>query len=93
MPLVADYNRNIIRESNNTNKRPSVVINDFPENNHIVNSKKILTTIPGNNNYAEILKHGKKALITGDSIIRRIKYSEFNRWESNNKAVSWCHCK
>ena len=48
-PLV-DYNRNIIRESN---KRPSVVINQFPENNHI--SKKIPTTIPGNSNYAEIL--------------------------------------
>ena len=81
-PLMAKYNEHIVVESN---KRPSVVINHFPEKNHI-NLNKI-PTIPGNSNYAEILKHGKKVLITGDSIIRRIQYKEFNRVFQGGKAI------
>lgn len=57
-------------------KRPAIIVNNYPETNHV---RKVPPIIPGNSNYSEILKNGRRVLVMGDSLIKRVKYKEFNR--------------
>lgn len=71
------------------NNRPSMLVNNNPENNnyHLHKAPIVPATIPGNSNYSEISKNGKKIFVTGDSIIKRIRSKEFNRVLQSGKAV------
>ena len=58
-------------------KRPSPVINKFPENDK--DQVKPLKTVPENTSYANITRHGKKILLISDSILGRIQMKLLNR--------------
>ena len=44
--------------------------------NHLKNL--ISFTVPGNSNYASIIKNGRKVLVVGDSHVKRIRRNDFN---------------
>ena len=56
--------------------RPTVVVNQKPGNDKL--DYKNPTHVPGNSNYANLTKSGKKILILTDSICGRIRMKEFN---------------
>ena len=47
----------------------------------------ILFTVPGNSDYASIIKNGRKALVVGDSHVKRIQRNDFNKEIKNGKAI------
>ena len=65
-----------------TPKRPQVVVKNNPEREPYF--KK---TVPGNANYADITKEGKKTCIIGASIVKRIRMWEFNKFLENGNAI------
>ena len=67
-------------------RQSNVFVNHFPENNIIRNKK----TIPGNSNYSSVIKDGKSVCILSDSICKRIKVNEFNKYLKNKKAYKRC---
>ena len=44
-------------------------------------------TVPGNSDYASIIKNGRKVLVVGDSHIKRIRRNDFNKELKNGKAI------
>ena len=54
-------------------KRPHVVTQEYPENNHVIKPIR-----PGDNTYSEALKDGKVTVIFSTSITKGIKVREFN---------------
>ena len=63
--------------------------NMHPENDKI-NYRSPIKHKPGNSAYNNILKEGKKTLLLSDSICRRFKMNQFNRFLSNKKAFMKC---
>ena len=78
-------NMGIQANQSRTKKRPSIVTNQNSENDILF--KK---TVPGNANYADITKQGKKTCIIGGSIVKRIDVTEFNEWLENGVAIKRC---
>ena len=76
------FRRENVRTANNisTNRRPSLVVNNHPENQHV------FKTVPGNRTYSDITKKGKDIKIFADSIPRCLRMNEFNRFINSGKA-------
>ena len=66
-------------------KRPHIVTKDNPENEY-----PFKKTLPGNTNYADVTKQGRKKCIIGGSIVKRIDMREFNVWLENGTAIKRC---
>ena len=77
-------NNNRIEEikATQTPKRPQVIVKNNPEREPYF--KK---TVPGNANYADITKEGKKTCIIGASIVKRIRMWEFNKYLEKGGAI------
>ena len=73
-------NKNVIK-----NKRPEIVSN--PENNLSNHHRSLKRTSPGNSNYSNITKQGKKVCIFSDSICKRINMNKFNSSLINATAI------
>ena len=57
------------------NHRPNPAINHFPENdNHFWQQR----TVPGNSNYGDAVRNGKKTLIAGTSRVKGIRMIKVN---------------
>ena len=63
-------------------RRPNVVVNQYPERENGWQK-----TVPGSSSFADIVKHGKRAVLFSDSICNR-----FSEWQMNNK-MSSCKIK
>ena len=74
--------------------------NTSPHTTHTVRNKRPLVcttenylksfipfTVPGNSDYASIIKNGRKFLVVGDSHIKRIRRNDFNKEFKNGKAI------
>ena len=61
--------------SNRMNKGSIKNDNRYDHNNHISVSQKV---VPGNRTYASATKYGKKAIVIGDSHLKRINRKLFN---------------
>ena len=72
------YNTSMHTEFNN--RRPEVCITE----RYLQNFKPV--TVPGNNNYANMTKYGRKIFIVGDSHIRRLRRDDFNKELRGGKA-------
>ena len=59
--------------------RPQAILNQHPE----MDTPSWLTTIPGNNTFADALKHDKKVALFSDSICNR-----FSAWDINRKIIN-----
>ena len=63
--------------------RPTVVINQQPENQTVFRGNVIK---PGNNLYSDITSYGKKIKIISDSIPIGIRMREYNKWLESGTA-------
>ena len=63
--------------------RPTVVINQHPENQTVFRGNVIK---PGNSSYSDITSYGKKIKIISDSIPKGIRMREFNQWLGSGTA-------
>ena len=72
------FNSNI--ESNVTicKRRPTSVINQFPERDTIGVSEDSKDLIPGSTKYNEAILFGQKAYVLGTSMVKDIRRNEFN---------------
>ena len=72
------FNSNI--ESNVTicKRRPTSVINQFPERDTIGVSEDSKDLIPGSTKYNEAILFGQKAYVLGASLVKDIGSNEFN---------------
>ena len=75
--------RNTSLHTTNTmwNKRPLVCTNE----NYLKNF--IAFTVPGNSDYASVIKNGRKVFVVGYSHIKRIRRNDFNKELKNGKAI------
>ena len=75
--------RNTSLHTTNTmwNKRPLVCTNE----NYLKNF--IAFTVPGNSDYASVIKNGRKVFVVGFSHIKRIRRNDFNKELKNGKAI------
>ena len=77
-----DYNTEIKHFPIPNNRRPSPVINQHPERdllpNKIYRTNASQQVIPGNTNYNNAVKYGKKTYVLGTSMIRGIPRKVFN---------------
>ena len=80
-------NANIIKHYKN--KRPNVVTNLAPEHDNINYQHK--KTVPGNSNYAQMARSGKKVCIMSSSICSRIKMGKFSKGLTNGYAYRQAH--
>ena len=64
--------RNVSNQSN-TNYRPHIIIQDYPENNFIKQKTK-----PGINDYNEAVKYGKTTVVFSTSLTKGINVRHFN---------------
>ena len=65
-----------VPNNDNNNRRPSVVVNNHPENDRL--NEKIKRVVPGPSSYVDIVNNGKKVKIFGTSMIKGIRSKEFN---------------
>ena len=87
-----EFDDNIVTKNHNNSQvncnpiytRRTVVVNQKPENDKL--DYKNPTHVPGNSNYANLTKSGKKILILTDSICGRIRMKEFNVYVRNGYA-------
>ena len=63
------------------NKRPLVCTTE----NYLKNFISFI--VPGNSDYASVIKNGRKVLVVGDSHIKRIRRNDFNKELKNGKAI------
>ena len=63
-------------------RRPQVIVKQRPEN-----EKYFKRVVPGNANYADIAKKGKKTCVIGASIVKRINMREFNDYLEKGVAI------
>lgn len=68
-----------------SNKRPTNVMNNYPDNDKMPFHNKHKKLIPGASSYANITKHGKKVCIISNSIAQKINIKQFNRIVNNAK--------
>ena len=68
-----------------SNRRPTNVIDPRPENNINLSWRAKLANVPGNANYADIAKHGRKICLAGDSIVKRVLGGNINKKLSYGK--------
>ena len=75
--------RNTSLHTTNTvrNKRPLVCTTE----NYLKNFISFI--VPGNSDYASVIKNGRKVLVVGDSHIKRIRRNDFNKELKNGKAI------
>ena len=66
----------------------NVFTNKFPENDVIVFTNKM--TVPVNSDYSSVIKDDKSVCILSDSICKRIKVNELNKYIKNKKAYKRC---
>ena len=71
-------------------KRPLIVTNKYTEND-VLHQEIPRRTVPGNSNYADISRQGKKVTLFGDSLIRKISVREFSDFVKNGVATKWFH--
>ena len=72
------FNNNIGTNVTTCNRRPTPVINRFPERNALGGSKQSKNFIPGYSNYNEAIRFGWKAFVLGTSVVKGIRRNEFN---------------
>ena len=67
------------------NRRPQVVINQYPENGHLLqkDKEKLQRTVPENSLYSEIVRYGRKSFIVGTSMVKGLKVKDLNRNRKN----------
>ena len=80
---IPTYSINISPHATNTvqNERPLVCTTE----NYLKDF--ILFTVPGNSDYASIIKNGLKVLSVGDSHVKRVRRNDFNKELINGKAI------
>ena len=67
--------RNFNNNKQKNSRRPSLIINQHPEND--ITPRK-LKTVPGNCTYGDAVRYGKKTYIVGTSMVKGIKMKEFS---------------
>ena len=84
---IPDYNQQdntIIHVSNNNittrKRRPTPVVNQYPERDTLgINFKNQYKNVtPGNNNFNEAVRYGRKTYVLGTSMVKGIRRNEFN---------------
>ena len=82
--IISDSNiteiQNHVKTQNNLKKRPSVVINHFPENQSVFRKKQ---PVPGENSYSEAVKskmNTQNITIFSGSIAKGIRVKQFNQF-------------
>ena len=84
IPGYNQQDNTIIHVSNNNittrKRRPTPVVNQYPERDtlgiNFKNHYKIVT--PGNNNFNEVVRYGRKTYVLGTSMVKGIRRNEFN---------------
>ena len=67
------FNNNMESNVTTSKKRPTPVINQFPERDTLSVSKQSKNLIPGYANYNETVRFGRKAYVIGTSMIKSIR--------------------
>ena len=82
----AVYNTKRNKGANDVRRRPSNVINKFPDNDKPYITTKRINHTPGLKSYAGSINDGKKVCIIGDSIIQRIRLKDISNQIKNGTA-------